>query len=172
MQGKEGLTCEVSSIGTESYLTFSNVQYIQVTVIRASLQRTRFFLFPQSSLQSMILPFSILFFVVLLQHMLLCSCTQCILAALLTRMFFTQAYRSFGKLKTSDTSGTCPCLECGSQPKRRKLSESSRWILLRNRFVQVFQRCSFPLGRGRIGKDEFQQYQSLDVESGLSWPVI
>lgn len=71
------------------------------------------------------------------------------LGALLMWVTFLQAHSSFGKLKASDTSGSCPCLEYGSQQKRRSLSESHRWTLLWNRFVQVFQKHSFP---GEVGE--------------------
>lgn len=76
-------------------------------------------------------------------------CAECIPGALLTWLSFLQAHSSFGKLKTSDTSGSCPCLEHGSQQKRRSLSESNRWTLLRNRFVQGFRKHSFP---GEVGE--------------------
>lgn len=74
---------------------------------------------------------------------------ECIPGALLTWLSFLQAHSSFGKLKASDTGGSCPCLEHGSQQKRRSLSESNRWTFLRNRFVQGFRKQSFP---GKVGK--------------------
>lgn len=79
----------------------------------------------------------------------LCFCAECIPGALLTWVSFLQAHSSFGELKASDTSGSCPCLEHGSQQKRRSLSESNRWTLLRNRFVKGFQKLSFP---GEVGE--------------------
>lgn len=99
-------------------------------------QRNRFFLFSQA-ISSVL---------VLLQLMLLCRLYP---GALLTWVSFLQAHSSFSKLKASVTSGSCPCLEYGSQQKRRSLSESNRRTLLRNRFVRAFQKHFFP---GEVGE--------------------